>query len=791
MIDSVRRPLLSLLSAAVLASACGGASNSAAGAHRALQRAEPLPIESVHLDERPPLTLVTRGGDPQPAVAFVARHARGGPASAALVGLLLARLDASGIVGVEARAHGLGVELSRLVDEPDDLEKFFEGVRGALATEVRLGEAGLSRAERELAVLGALSFAGKGESAVADCSGELGLSEGSELDIKKPEGIARLEAVRAATFKANAAAFAVLGPQTLLREASGALSDSPAWPTDSADGDRWPAVDLTLVDRQKGKRQLSVAWWVPDADTAVGAGVLLGAEDSSLLARLRNLTPAWRLTRASAVARRQGACLRLDLAPPEGDPGPSGADVGRVAALVERSALFALQEAEPGALDESILRPSDPRRAAVLAAWRALPSVRAEASSIRRTVAYIGAPSDTFTTADLVRALGESRARLSQPSIEVSERLESGQGELWMLLASPCGTATETASDAGAFALVVRSFARAAAPHGVRFEPWITPDGVGLLAHGPRQSPSEPAQAQASRIAAALGRALTSRLEGVELGSAREQLLKDLGGRAFPGFTLALEGLSPEHPSWLEPRGLWQSVSDLPSEALERARKLLVSSPLRLAVLSNAEGQAGSASTEVESWLMPWRAEPRACPSTQATSPRRGLVRVEAREESGLEGAYVGVSFGAPGPRSARMAELSALLLNRPGGFLERALTLAGHGATARAHALGGTRRPSVLIDIRALPERLSDAIDRVRTVLDQLAQGAVSPEDLARAANELAHREARERFDPRRRIVDLWRGGTSPQIEISGLRAAHAAFGSGAHWVVSVVASP
>lgn len=749
-----------------------------------VERAEPVPIEQIEVDDRPRLTLVIREGDPSAAVAFVARHTQGSIASAGLLGLVQARLEAAGLRGTETRAHALGFEVSRLVASEAELSRFFVAIERALRAPVREGDPALPAARKAVQSLGTLRFAGPGESAVAACSGELGIDADARLELP----VERLEAVRKATYRVDAAAFSVVGNEKLLEEAEDALKESDRWPSRSADADTWPSSDLVAVDQQPSGRMLSVALWVHDVGAAVAAGDRLGAPDSELIARLRTLSPAWQLRRASAVARPKGACLRLDISPPEGGWGPGPTEIGRVAAIAERVAQNALVQAEPGVLEETVLRPADPRRAATLGAWRALPNDD-EPSELRRTVAYVSRSDDGVTKAELEKALGEARARLNTSSIELTERVESGQGEVWMLLASPCGTLSESVANAGAFALLLNALAQQIGTGGVRFEPWVTPDGVGLLAHGARARVTEGALTQAARIARALGQALTTPLSGVELSAARGQLLNDLGGRAFSGYAVALEGLSPDHPSWLEPRGLWQSVSELPIETLDRARRLLLSSPLRLSVLSTLSGEGAVAQAELESWLLPFRSELKDCPSTRgAAAPRHGQTQVEVRSEPSLEGAYVGVVLGANGASSARIAELAALLLNRPGGPLERALAGSGPGATARAHALGGMRRPVVLVDIRALSERLPGGVDRVRGALDQLARGAMTKDDYQAAVRELVQRDQAARFDPRRRIVDLFRGEPPAEPDFAAVRAALSAFGSSAHWVVTVV---
>lgn len=756
------------------------------------QPAAPAPLERVVLDERPPLTLVARGGDPRAALAFVAAHSRGSAASAALSGVLAARLEAAGIPGLETRAHGLGIEVACLASGPKDAERFVAAVRAALATEVTPADPALRAARRQEEALSALRFAGRAQAAAAACSGELGvLPSASRVDLGSPAGIAWLNQARSAIFRVEASAFAALGPEAFLDATRDALSDASAWPTADADTDTWPEQDLVAADAGGGNRQLSVALWLGSADAAVGAANALGSGEAALPARLDSLTPPWRLERATAIARQRGACLRLDVTPPPLDPGPSSAEVGRVAALVEHSALMAVASASRGALDESVLRPHDPRRSASLAAWRALPSGE-QPGPLRRTVAYVAGVGDTVATPDLGRELSEARVRLARPSIEIAERAEPGQGELWMLLGSPCGTGTEAAHDAGALALLLRSGALSGPDPSVQLEPWVTPDGVGLLAHGPRALSSEPPAVHARRVARALGRALLARLGGAELGAARAELLKGLGGQPFAGFSLALEGLSPGHPSWLEPRGTWDTVSELPSEALERARRLWLGGPLRLSVLTNGgSGQSRAAAEELESWLLPLRAEVRACPVVRAEPARRGEVRVDAKSAPNYEGAYVGVTLGAPGFVSARAAELLALMLNRPGGVLERAVAVPSLGATVRAHALGGVRRPALLLDVRALPERLEEAVGRARAVLDGLSRGAFGAEDLASAQRELARREEEARFDPRRRIVELWRAEKGAALDVAAVRAALPALGSGSHWVVSVVPPP
>src|SRR5690606_16988594 len=126
-------------------------------------------------------------------------------------------------------------------------------------------------------------------------------------------------------------------------------------------------------------------------------------------------------------------------------------------------------------------RSGDAREAAERAAWWALvdqdrpkplTSADASARSAKGSVA-LGVPARRGTAprdGDKELAVGPSREALAdavtkataawdKPVIDARSRVESGQGETWILVGSPCGTEAETEADAGITAL----FAAAAA----------------------------------------------------------------------------------------------------------------------------------------------------------------------------------------------------------------------------------------------------------------------------------------------------------------------------------------
>ena len=771
---------------AFFAQACGSGTSAPGTAAAPANAAATL--GRVDVDDRPPLAVVGRGGDPQSALAFTASHARGATLSAALAGLIGARLEARGLAGVDARAHGLGFEITWLASNGQHAAQFVGAIHDALQTPVRPNDPALARARREALAVRGLPFAGPGDAAAAACSGDLGvLAPSQEPDLNTQAGVARLESARAAVFRARASAFAALGPSEFLDAAANALGSGDDWPTAAPDADPWPAADTVTAEAGGNARRLSVALRIPDADAAASAGAALGAPGSDLVARLGAFAPAWTLERSAAIARPRGACLRLDVAPPRGDQGPAPAEIARAAALVESSARAELARAEPGALDESLLRPTDPRRAAALAAWRALEG-RERPGPERLAVAYVADASDTISAPEIARSVAAARARIEKRSIELTQRVESGQGELWMLLASPCGTMLESAADAGALSLALRAVSEAASGSGVQLEPWVSADGVGLLAHSPRADPRETPEVHARRVARVLGRAFVERLQGPHVAVARDALATELGGQAFPAWSRSLEGLSPEHPSLLEPRGTWSTVTSLTNDTLERVRRVLAQAPLRLSMLANVnEHQVAAAETELEAWLLPLRAELRACSPTGVAASRRGLLELGVPEADAREGAYVGAVLDEATPRAARALELTAFLLNRNDGLLEQALSGSKLKATARAHALGGARRPALVIDVRALPQDVPDALGRVRGLLDRLAQGGITQAELKYAEQELDRADAFGRLDPRRRVVELWRGSRTAPLDLPTLRMIQASLRGASQWIVQV----
>jgi hypothetical protein len=709
--------------------------------------------------------LVARTGDPNGSVAFAGANDQGAAASTAGAALLAARLRERGVADVRVRAQALGFTLDAPAVTGADARRFVDAVSKALAAPLRSGEPGLDAAMAAVVALGSRRLAGPAAANVAECTGELGLrADDPALDRSRLPAV--VTSLFASLRSVERAAFAAVGASEILEATESALDSGDDWPPGSPVNDAWPERSITGADFFGTEaRRLSIALRLPSAGVALAAAEALGEPRGSLSRRLETLRPPWRLERAAATVRPRGACLRVDALPPPGDPGPTGADVARVLSLfsdeVDREVAQAGRYAA-SALEEALVRPTDPGEAAAAAAWRGL-AERLPAGAARRFVAYV-APQADRARVDLGRAMADIREALSKPLFETRVRVEGGQASFWLLFASTCGTGGESLADAGEAASVVSALALVQKSRdGVSFEPWIATDGVGVLAHAPRRSPSESPAEQARRIASALGDLVaTTRPTPTARLTAHEELLDALGRTPQPGFALTLEELSQGHPSWLEPRGSVAALGAAASRNFDAALAHWLGSPLRLSVLANGDPtQAEMARRELERWVSPVRGDVARCSPPGRFEPRSGELTLKTTLSDVAESAYVGVPLPRFDGRLPLEARATLFLLNRTGGFLDRAL--AELPATARATALGGPRAAALVVRLAAPPDQRDAALARIRALFDRFPSGVATNADIQAADRELGRADAAERRDPRRRIVELWRGAPAP----------------------------
>ncbi|MFC1641924.1 hypothetical protein ACFL5O_04440 [Myxococcota bacterium] len=736
--------------------------------------------------DHPRLSLVDRDGDPAAAVGLAVAHDAGSIASVALGTLLEVRLTQEGW-SVQSHPHELGFALGVRVSTPERAADFVQAAHAALSTPCAPTDWPYSEIKERLRALRLRTWAGPAELAQGMCSGELGILAGTSLPLDEGKLLDKLEAWRIAGYSARAVAFAALGVPEVLEAVSDAVAATPSWPEGSEPIDAWPPRNKTQVDRRRGSPRLSVAIRWGDGGAALQAARSLGERDSALAVRLAALDGGWRLFRTVGSLRRRGACLRLDLES-EKSVAPTSAAVAQAAhvALDEAREALGVRVKPQWPQEQAVLGETDPREATMVAAWQSLSGQLAPGPP-REFVSYrSGAPSRQ-TAREIARWLDTLATLRKRGAVESVWQLESGQGEIWMLLASPCGTAAEGQANAGATALLVEALAeKASDSNHVTIEPWITPDGVGLLAHGPRLGPNETAEAQANRIADGVGRTLVaSRLSSSDIVRARNRLLSSIGGQPRPGFWLALDTVCPGHPSWLEPRGSSRSLFEVTAEAVEVRRLAWMRGPLRLAMLANwSQRQAAAGRKGLERWLRGLRTGRERCASSITPKGKQNLaLEVQAGGESVT--AYLVVPLPNGFEAMRQEAEWTTYLLNRPGGWLERAL---GAGAGAHARLLGGQRSAAVLVELHGSSAETKERVAVLRRLFRRLGQGQVDREDLAAARETSREWQEARRVNPRHRLIALWHGKPSPATDLGSMgRFLRHAFGRSTESVVWV----
>jgi hypothetical protein len=747
------------------------------------------PVELRDGHNRPRLSLVRREGDPEAGVALAVAHDLGSVASVALAELVALRLRSTQHEA-DALAFGTGFAVRSLARDASSAARFVTASRDALLAPPDRAE--LEHVNRRLRSVGMEHWTDGAAEAVGRCSGELGSLSATRREAITVGGLTSwLERVRSA----ESVAYAAVGPHALLEAAAEALEAAGEWPATGGAEDPWPDADaFSASSGAVATGMVTVAVHVPDGARALAAARTLPRSDSALSQRIAHLEPGWSLDAVLATTRVRGACLRVDLRAARGSEPPTARVAAGVAALVVDEVLREAVHgsATPWDLDEGILRASDPREAASVAAWRAL-SGQLPAGRPRRFVSYrVSGPHDRpGVRAEFERAVRQALARPIEPTFEVHTRVEAGQGELWLLLANPCGTRDETRADAGVRALALRALTGVAARQAaVTLEPWVTPDGIGLLAHGPRASGDESPTAHAERLAAALARAVVAtRLDETAIATERSRLLADLDPDRDALTAAAFEALVPGRPSWLDPRGGWQPLVALTAGAVHTEARRFPAEPLRLAVIANHDdAQASVAARELARWLHPGRLQDVPCAPQQAPQAQPGRYTIETRRASGAAArALVGVRLPADAARRTTEAEWTVFLMNRSGGWLDRSLKVPGVASQAHASLLGGAAASALVIEVAALTPDAEEAVAQVRALLARLARGAATAADFTASEQAFAAATRRTAFDPRRRIVDLWRGARSgPPPTLETLRKFHAAaLGDAGHVVV------
>lgn len=749
---------------------------------------------------RPRIAVVEREGDPSGAFGVAVNTAGIADGRGALVGVALGALveERLALRGIQASAAGGwgGWRLRTLVTSAAEAATLVDAVRAAMLTPVVASEPALAAVARRAAALALRRLPDASLRDIAQCTGDaFGLGD------EHPPGPEELESWRVAAHGLGRTALACAGRPEIANGVTTALERGAPWPAAAPPTPApWPSPDAraTVYDASgelpPGAARVIVTARTAAPERAVAAARALGAVAGPLASRLGALETPARLVSVTATAHPDGGCLTatIDLSPHD--------LASDVAARIATAAALAREEIGvevsdtigPPDLGHTIAATApEPRDAAERAAWWMLAGPRSDVGSegLRLNLAVgvaaaRGATEAALPSPESIRAEID-RATLAWHTgvVEARTRVERGQGEAWLLLASPCGTFAEAMGDAGAgaaVALAASARARSRADD-AQVEPFVATDGVGLLIHGPRH-PGETPQAHARRLADVAARALAADAPTNEdLVQARTRLLLDASRTEARAREALAAVLAPGHPSWLDPPGTALGLASASDATIAMHAASIRAGPLRVAVLSDVDQpQADAAIRAVDRWVARRAGEARICPPVPAlAAPRPGTYPVD-RPAGAQSEALIAMPLRATEEGAPPAAVWLAAALNGGDGLLAHALGAVGASTPGAqlarswsASVVSAGASAALILSLIASDDSLDAAVAQSRALLDRLRRGALREEDLTRAGSVLAHERLARALDPRARTIALWRGERpAPRPSLSDLRA-------------------
>ena len=733
-------------------------------------------MRSVVDPARPTLRLVHREGDPRGVVA-AAVFTTGGSRGALLLGhLIRSRLARAGKWVPELAVHGIGFVVTAEATSPQDAAALLRALHAALIAPAEPGEVATAGLARALAVAQAPLA---GPSLIGACGAEFGAEGAAPFAAERAPTAKELEELRATSVRSLRIGLSALGAPPLLDAVRKAHDGR--WPKGEAPSDPWPAEDQIALRPSAGVLELRVAARVVDRGVALRAGRSLQDPEHPVFSRLAALDPSFDPGPVSVALRPNGACVALTVVH-SGATTPAPSTLAAATLVLEQELLRSLHDAPlEDASGLGTLSPESASAAASLAAWTAV-SAPSKAAPPVTLVEVVAPRSGGLETASLSRLLGEAHTAFERRQLPLVSRSESGQPESWLLVGTPCGTAPEPPHEAGLRTLALESAARAwNGRNGVQIEPWIEARALGLLAHGHRNEGESPEQlgerlARGAALALAFGK-----IDGTTVASARSRLLLALG--SDPGHDFMMRALSGDRPSSLDPRGLEREVAAFGALDVERARAALTREPLRVAYLASAhKAEAAAAQAEISRLLAPHRSDVLPCPRATLAPSAPGAWSITSVDSSVNSSGFVGVPVKTSAPTGFALE----FLLNREGGYLDRALEEPGLADGAHAQFLPGSFGGALVLTVHAREADLDRAIAQARGLLESLSKGLPAADARLARQEEASLREAARR-NPRGRVVELWLGSLPPPPLEADLRALAAQLGPAAHRVVKV----
>jgi hypothetical protein len=744
---------------------------------------------------RPPVALLTREGDPSASVAVAVLTAgvdspHGAEVAVALAAVVESRLAGAGLAPLSVVPGAEGFRVRLLLAEKGEAQGKVVALRNALLTPVTEGGPEMALVLQKLAALARRPLPDPMLDAAAACTGDPYAVRASAAPgtAATPLGARTLEAWRLASHGLGRVAFGAVGPAAELDAIATAVAESPAWPAGIPVVTLLPPAspDLGVYDAAAfvpaGAARVSLVLGTLDGAQAVLAAEALGEPQSPLAKRLEALDPLARIREVTGTAHVGWGCLQvtLDLPAPDGSGDPP-VTLALATDLAKEELLATLTHAKSlGAVVRDIAnQASDPRDAAErLAYWTLVSRNQPATAPLPAMSTVIGmhlAESLRDTALDERRKairseLDRAAAARNEPVGEMRLRVERGQSSLWVLVASPCGTETETDGDAGTGLLGITALAaQAGHPAGAaqvaqvaQVEEWASNDGLGLVVHASPLA-GESGSALARRVGSLTAQAFGAALSDARgLSAARGLRLSSVSHDDARVFEALADAISPGHPSWILPGGTTEGLERSSDETVRARLDALRMGPLRIAVLADQDASQGDIVLQtLGAWLprMGHRS-PTCAPLASPLPPRPGTYAVETAGATGAE-AWLAFALPPDDPPSRAAASELAAALNARGGLLERALG-SGLARSWGAKVVGPTRAPVIAVRITSAQGSLDAAVAETRVLFDRLRQEGVSESDRTLAIAELTQARKESSLDPKARLGALWRGETT-----------------------------
>jgi hypothetical protein len=468
--------------------------------------------------------------------------------------------------------------------------------------------------------------------------------------------------------------FGAVGTAGEIEGIASALLAQPAWPSAAARTRAQASTSSPLVvydaggDVAPSAARVTVVAHTTSAAIATRAAAALGALDGPVASRLLALDTPVTLHDVTATAHAGGGCVAVTLELAHVDRRRDAENaIAAAASLVRQEARLAIGAASGrDSRGRSATLAGDPREAAELAAWWALVDegpVGQDPQPQDSVAIGLGVSADASVdfaarARDVAGALERADVARQARVVDVRSAIERGQGAVWILLGSPCGTLDEGDADAGLTALAVSSLAeqaRVALRGDAEVSEWISSEGVGLVVRAARKD-GETSSALAARAADTLGAAfMAGTVEESAIAHARAALMTTLADGDARSFVTLAEALTPGHPSWSFPLATGRGLEGWPDGAVVARVSALRHGPLRLAILGNEDAAQVDAAVRVARHPVARRIARRR--SHRRGRPRRpgwplgtrALVRARLRVERACRGAVR--RFGPRSPR--------------------------------------------------------------------------------------------------------------------------------------------